>query len=78
MRLGRPARYTLIPMVFVTGMAFLSALHQLWSFYESGNYLLLVIDLLIVAAALSFILESGSALARSRRAVGLPVSSMSS
>jgi len=77
-RLGRPARYTLVPMIFVTGMAFVSALYQLWSFFQNGNYLLLAIDLLIVVAALAVILESASALTQSLRAGSEPRSSMGS
>ncbi|HJN45806.1 MAG: carbon starvation protein A [Acidobacteria bacterium] len=67
-KLGRPARYTLIPMVFVTTMAFFSALYELWHFYTDGNYLLVFIDLLIVVAAVFVMLEASSAFMRERRA----------
>ena len=66
-KLGRPSRYTMTPMIFVTGMALLSALYQLWDLYRAGNYLLLAIDLLIVLAAIWVMLEAASALARERR-----------
>ncbi len=65
-KLGRPTIYTLVPMVFVTLMAFLAALFQLWSLYEVGNYLLMAIDLLIIVAALMVILEASSALMKAR------------
>ena len=73
-KLGRPAKYTMIPMVFVTAMAFFSALYQLWRFYSSGNYLLLAIDLLIVIAAIFVVLEASSAFMREKRAAAVPVS----
>ncbi|MGE0041257.1 MAG: carbon starvation protein A [Vicinamibacterales bacterium] len=67
-RLGRPSRYTMIPMVFVTSMSFLAALYQLWSLYETGQYLLVFIDLLIVIAAIFVMLEASSALIDARKA----------
>jgi carbon starvation protein len=65
---GRPSRYTLTPMVFVTSMAFLSALYQLWDLYTSGLYFLVFIDLLIIAAAVLVMLEAASALVREHKA----------
>ena len=73
-KLGRPARYTLIPMVFVTTMAFLSALYQLWDLYNAAQYLLLSLDALIIIAAIFVMLEASSALMRERRASAEPVS----
>ena len=67
-KLGRPAKYTMIPMIFVTIMAFFSALYQLWDLYTSGNYLLVLIDALIIVAAIFVVLEASSALMRERRA----------
>ncbi|MXY24717.1 MAG: carbon starvation protein A [Acidobacteria bacterium] len=64
----RPARYTLIPMVFVTTMALLSALYQLSSLYTEGNYLLVAIDVIIIITAIFVMLEAASALMRERRA----------
>ena len=65
-KLGRPSRYTLVPMVFVTSMAFLSALYQLWELYTARNYLLLFLDLLIIVAAIFVMLEAISAFVRER------------
>jgi carbon starvation protein len=67
-RLGRPARYTLIPMVIVTSMAFLSAVYELWALYARGNYLLVFLDALIIVAAIWVMLEATSALLKARRA----------
>jgi len=67
-KVGRRSRYTLVPMVFVTTMAFLSALYQLWDLFRSGNYVLGVVDILIVFATVWVMLEAASALARARRA----------
>ena len=64
----RPARFTLIPMVFVTTMALLSALYQLRSLYTEGNYLLVAIDVIIIITAIFVMLEAVSALMRERRA----------
>ena len=67
-KLGRPARYTLVPMIFVTGVSLLAALYQLWSLYARSQYLLLVVDLMIIIAAMFVILEAASALMREKRA----------
>ena len=69
-KLGRPARYTLTPMIFVTAMALWAALRQLMSLYEEGGilYPLLWIDVVIVILAIMVLLEAGSAFARARRA----------
>jgi carbon starvation protein len=69
---GRPSRYTMAPMVFVTGMSFLAALYQLWDLYSSGQYFLAFVDLLIVVTAIFVMLEAASAFMRARAAA--PVS----
>ena len=61
-RLGRPSRYTLTPMVFITGMSFMSALYQLWALYSAGRYFLVFVDLVIIVAAIFVMLEAVSAL----------------
>ena len=66
-KLGRPSRYTLVPMVFVTAMAFLSALLQLRDLYTSGQYVLVFIDVVIIIAAVMVMLEATSALMSARR-----------
>ena len=69
-KLGRPVRYTLTPMIFVTTMALWAALLQLLSLYEEGGifYPLLWIDVVIIILAICVMLEAGSAFMRERRA----------
>ena len=69
-KLGRPARYTLIPMFFITTMSLFAALAQLFSLYREGGilYPLLWIDVVIVLLAIFTLLESGSAFMREKRA----------
>ena len=69
-KLGRPARYTMIPMVFITAMALSAALFQLLSLYREGGifYALLWIDVAIIILAIFVMLEAGSAFMRARRA----------
>ena len=68
-KLGRPARYTMIPMVFITTAALAAALYQLLSLYREGGifYFLLWIDVAIVILAIFVMLEAGSAFMRERR-----------
>jgi carbon starvation protein len=74
-KLGRPSRYTLVPMIFVTCVSLLAALYQLWSLYAGRQYLLLVVDVMIIVAALFVTLEAASALMRERQAAGPTVTS---
>ena len=69
-KLGRPVRYTLIPMLFITTMALAAALVQLQSLYREGGifYFLLWIDVAVVILAIFVLLEAGSAFMRERRA----------
>ena len=68
-KLGRPARYTMIPMIFITTAALAAALYQLLSLYREGGifYFLLWIDVAIVILAILVMLEAGSAFMRERR-----------
>lgn len=68
-KLGRPSRYTMVPMVFVTTMAFLAAVYQLWDLFETGQYLLVFLDLLIIVAAVLVMLEAVSAFNRERQVI---------
>ena len=69
-KLGRPVRYTLIPMVFITVAALGAALVQLMTLYREGGifYFLLWIDIGIVLLAILVMLEASSAFLRERRA----------
>ena len=66
-KLGRPSRYTLVPMVFVTTMALASALVQVRDLFNNGQYALLAIDVAIIVCAIFVMLEASSALMRERR-----------
>lgn len=66
-KLGRPSRYTLVPMVFVTTMALASALVQVRDLFNNGQYALLAIDVAIIVCAIFVMLEASSALLRERR-----------
>lgn len=67
-KLGRPARYTLVPMVFVLVMAFFAAVLKLIDFYKAGNWLLVVIDAVVLIVTVLVILESISVIQRARSA----------
>jgi len=67
-KLGRPARYTLIPMGFVLLTSSWAALLKLIEWYQAGNWLLVAIDLIVLLSSLMVILESASVIARYRRA----------
>jgi len=62
LRLGRPVRYTLIPLTFVLGMAIWALLIQLSGFWKQGNMFLIVMDLLILGATILVALEAVAAL----------------
>ena len=66
----RPYGFTLAPMIFVTIMAFLAALYQLWNLYTTGQYFLAGLDILIVVAAVLVALEATSAFIRERKKAG--------
>ncbi|NLO79605.1 MAG: carbon starvation protein A [Xanthomonadaceae bacterium] len=66
-RLGRPVWYTLAPLTFLLVMTISALLIQLGGFYKSGNWFLLVLDLIILAAAILVALESASTLAKQLR-----------
>jgi carbon starvation protein len=61
-KLGRPSYYTLIPMLFVFTMSFLAACVTLLQFYRDGNYLLVVIDLIVLGTSLMVMLDAASAI----------------
>ena len=65
-RLRRPMWYTLVPLCFLLVMTIAALLIQLRSFYEQGNMFLLVLDLVVLVAAIMVAMECASALKRSR------------
>ncbi len=65
-KLGRPMWYTLVPLMFLLTMTTLGLLIQLKGFYDKGDWFLLTLDIVILAAAVLVILESGATLTRQR------------
>ena len=55
---GRPAIYTLAPLVFLLAMSIFALLVQMGQFYRAENWLLLGMDVVILIAALWVTLES--------------------
>ena len=66
-RLGRPARYTLIPMVFVMITSVWAGVLKLIEWYQAENWLLVSIDIVVLVTSVLVILESMSVIARYRR-----------
>ena len=66
-KLRRPSVYTMVPMLFVFTMSFLAACVTLAQFYEQGNWLLVVLDVIVLGTSLMVMLEAGSVLLARRR-----------
>ena len=66
-KLGRPARYTLIPMVFVLITSSWAAVLKLIEFYQDGNWLLVTIDVVVLITSVLVALEAASVIAKIRR-----------
>ncbi len=70
---GRPAIYTLAPLVFLLVMTLFALLIQLKSFYEKQDWFLLALDLVVLVAALLVTLECTAALKRAFKAPPEPL-----
>jgi carbon starvation protein len=57
-------KYTLIPFIFLLSVTFVALLIQLVAFYEKGNWLLIIMDLIILGATILVTLEGVSVLKR--------------
>lgn len=66
MRRGRTALPALIPLVFVGAMTIYALIIQLGTFYDKGDWLLLILDIVILIAALWVIVESFGAMRTAR------------
>lgn len=66
MRRRRPVLPVMIPLVFVLFVSVYALIIQLGSFYAEGNWLLLILDVIILVAAVWVIVESAVALNRAR------------
>ena len=67
-QLRRPTWPVLIPLVFVTAMSLWAAVLQLGTFLEAGNWLLLVLDVIIICCAIWVIVEAFTAISKARKA----------
>ncbi|MGP8288891.1 carbon starvation CstA family protein [Vreelandella zhanjiangensis] len=65
-RLRRPMWYTLAPLCFLLVMTILALLIQLRTFWNQGNMFLLVLDIVVLMAAILVAMECAAALKRSR------------
>jgi carbon starvation protein len=68
-KLARPVWYTILPMCALLVMTVMALLYQLWGFAMDGNYFLVFLDLVILAASILVILEAVAAFNRERRLV---------
>ena len=66
-KLGRPARYTLVPMVFVLITSSWAAVIKLIEWYQEGNWLLVTIDIIVLVTSVLVILEAVSVISSYRR-----------
>ncbi len=57
LRRKKPVWFTLVPLVFLLCMTFVALLFQLSSFYDKGNWFLIVLDLIILGATILVCLE---------------------
>lgn len=64
--LRRPIKYTLVPLCFVLVMTVIALVLQLRTFYEQGNYFLLILDIVVLIASILVTMECVSALKRHR------------
>ncbi|MCO7189695.1 carbon starvation protein A [Pseudoalteromonas rubra] len=63
-KLGRPAKFTLIPMTFVILMAFFAGVIKLGEYYEQGNWLLVGLDIVVLVVSVLVMLEAWSVVSK--------------
>ncbi|MBD1581181.1 carbon starvation protein A [Pseudoalteromonas sp. S16_S37] len=66
-KLGRPAKYTLIPMSFVLLMAFFAGIIKLQEYYQQGNWLLVGLDIIVLVVSVLVMLEAWSVISKHNR-----------
>ena len=59
-KMGRPARYTLLPMIFVLITSCWAAILKLIEFWLAANWLLVTIDIVVLVTSFMVILEAAS------------------
>lgn len=67
MKLGRPVVYTLVPLSFLLVMTIWGLIFQARKFFNDGNLFLVVVDIVILGAAIWVALEALGALSRARK-----------
>jgi carbon starvation protein len=67
LRKGRPVLPVLVPLVFLLVMSVYALIVQLGQFYAAENWFLLVLDVIILIAAVWVIFESAIAMSQARR-----------
>lgn len=70
LKLGRPTVYTMAPMVFIVAMAFWASAWYLIDYFGDGRWLLVALNLAVMAVSVLVILEGLSVIFRVRRAGG--------
>ena len=66
-KLGRPAKATMIPLIFLMLMTLPALLIQLGTFWDQRNWLLIVMDLVVLGASILVTLEAYRALREAKR-----------
>jgi carbon starvation protein len=69
LKLRRPILPTVIPLLFILAVTIPALIIQLGNFWRAENYLLVFMDLLILAASLLVLLEAVAAFGRARKEV---------
>ena len=65
-KMGRPAKYTMLPMIFVLFTSCWAAIIKLMEFWAAGNWLLVTIDIVVLVTSLLVILEAISVISAYR------------
>ncbi len=66
-KMGRPVRYTMLPMIFVMITSSWAAVLKLIDWYRAENWLLVSIDVIVLITSVLVILEAASVISRFRR-----------
>ncbi|AXR07970.1 carbon starvation CstA family protein [Salinimonas sediminis] len=66
-KMGRPAKFTLIPMTFVLVMAFFAGVIKLKEYYLAQNYLLVFLDAVVLIVSVLVMLEAWAVISRFRK-----------
>jgi len=67
LKMGRPTYYTLLPMIFILITSFLAGMIYLYQFYQEGNYLLVVLDFIVLVVSVLVMLEAASVVSKLRK-----------